>query len=102
MSYLDDLYTINRLSEIEVEVFLSDENHPIFKAHFPNNPILPGFIHLEIISDIFNVNIIGVQKAKFNELVLPSQNLFYFKSANKITVKRDEKIIASFSLKLFL
>ncbi len=98
MNFLDDLYSINKLSEMESEVFLSDESHPVFKAHFPNNPILPGFIHLEIISDVFNINIIGVQKAKFNDFVLPSQKLFYLKSANKVTVKCDEKVIASFSI----
>ena len=95
---LDGLYTVESLSEAEATVLLSDENHPIFKAHFPNKPILPGFVHLEIITDIFKMEILGVKKAKYNKLVLPSQKLTYIKNANKIRVTCDEKDVASFSL----
>jgi len=95
---LDGLYTILDASETEASVLLSDESHPIFKAHFPSNPILPGFVHLEIISDIFNIEIKGVKKAKFNNLVLPSQTLQYIKNANKITVTCNTKDVASFNI----
>ena len=95
---LDGLYTVLSSSETEASVLLSDENHPIFKAHFPSRPILPGFVHLEIISDVFNIEIQGVKKAKFNNLVLPSQTLQYIKNANKITVTCDAKDVASFNI----
>ena len=95
---LDGLYTVLDVSEREGNILLSDENHPVFKAHFPSRPILPGFVHLEIISDIFKLEIKGVKKAKFTNLVLPSQTLQYIKNANKITVTCDTKDVASFNI----
>lgn len=95
---LDGLYTVLSAIETEASVLLSDENHPIFKAHFPQKPILPGFVHLEIVSDIFNLNITGVKKAKYNELVLPSQILQYIKNGNKIIVTCNNKDVASFTI----
>lgn len=96
--FIDDLYSINKLSETEIEVFLGDAEHPIFKAHFPNNPILPAFIHLEIITDIFNVHLIAIKKAKFNAFIVPLQKLLYIKNANKIMIKCDEQVVASFTI----
>ena len=95
---LEGLYKVLNADENSAEVLLSDENHPVFKAHFPQKPILPGFVHLEIISDVFKLQIQGVKKAKYTELVLPSQTLQYIKNANKITVKSSDKDVASFTL----
>ena len=79
-------------------VILSDKEHPIFKAHFPSNPILPGFIHFEIVSDLFDIEITTIQKAKFTNLVLPKQILEYKKNGNKFTVLCESKEVATFSL----
>ena len=95
---LDGLYTVLNANETEANVLLSDENHPVFKAHFPQKPILPGFVHLEIIADVFKLQIQGVKKAKYTNIVLPSQTLQYIKNANKITVKSSDKDVASFTL----
>jgi len=95
---LDGLYRVLNANEREAGVLLSDENHPIFQAHFPLRPILPGFVHLEIISDIFNIEINGVKKAKFTNLVLPSQTLQYIKNGNKIAVTCNNKDVASFNI----
>ena len=95
---LDGLYTVLNANETEVSVLLSDENHPVFKAHFPSKPILPGFVHLEIISDVFNIEINGVKKAKFTNFVIPSQTLQYIKNANKIVVTCNSKDVASFTI----
>ena len=95
---LDGLYTILNENETEVSVLLSDEDHPVFKAHFPSKPILPGFVHLEIISDVFNIEINGVKKAKFTNLVIPSQTLQYIKNGNKIAVTCNSKDVASFAI----
>ena len=96
--FLDGLYSVVEVSETEAKVLLADENHPVFKAHFPSKPILPGFVHLEIISQVFKLNITGVKKAKYTNLVLPSQTLHYIKNSNKITVTCQDKDIASFNI----
>ena len=95
---LDDLYTVLSADENSAEVLLSDEKHAVFKAHFPQKPILPGFVHLEIISDVFNLEILGVKKAKYSEIVYPSQTLQYRKNSKKIVVTCNDKDVASFSL----
>jgi len=96
--FLNKLYTVINKSDLEVTILLSDANHPIFKAHFPSQPILPGFIHLEIISKLFDIAIIGVKKAKFNEIVLPNDILKYIKNDTKIKVTCNDKIVANFNL----
>ncbi len=95
---LNNLYTIKFKSNSKVIVELSNEEHPVFKAHFPNNPILPGFVHFDIISDTFNIQLTTIKKAKFIKIALPSQILIYEKNNNKFTVSCDDKEIASFSL----
>lgn len=92
------LYHVVSASEFEAVVRLSDENHPIFKAHFPLNPILPAFAHLEIIEDVFDIHIIKIKKAKFRALVCPTQTLVYTRVFNKIKITCDEKTVADFIL----
>jgi len=95
----DGLYSIVSKAENEIVIKLSDENHPIFKAHFPNNPILPGFVHFEIVSDIFDLEINSIKKAKYSVMVKPDEELKYIKNGNKFNVfNKDGKEVASFSL----
>jgi len=95
---LDGLYAIIKKSVDKGSVVLSDESHPIFKAHFPQNPILPGFIHLEIIEVLFDIQITGIKKAKYSALVLPLDRLDYIKENKKIVVTCDKKEVASFNI----
>ena len=95
---LDGLYSIVEKSVDKGIVVLSDDTHPVFKAHFPQNPILPGFVHLEIIEELFDVQITGVKKAKYSAMVLPSQTLRYVKDGTKIVVTCQDKEVASFNI----
>jgi len=95
---LDKLYKIESVSQTQGSVILSDEEHPVFKAHFENNPILPGFVHLEIIADLFNLEIQSIKKAKFSGFVKPSQRLEYVKKGNRVSVFCAENEVAQFNL----
>jgi len=95
---IDSLFSILKQSADEVTIKLSDSEHPIFKAHFPSQPILPGFIHFEIVSRVFNIEITEIKKAKFSSLVLPKQIVKYIKKNNKFSVLFQDKEVASFSL----
>jgi 3-hydroxyacyl-[acyl-carrier-protein] dehydratase len=95
---ISELYTIISKSDDKVILKLSDQYHPIFKAHFPSNPILPGFIHFEILSEIFNLEISNIKKAKFSKPVTPNQILEYEKNKNKFKVSCNKQDIASFTL----
>ena len=92
------LYKVLESSTTQVSVKLSDDSHPIFQAHFPNNPILPGFVHLEIIADLFELKITSIKKAKYTAIIRPSQTLRYIRDKNKFKVLCEEKTVASFVL----
>lgn len=94
----DGLYEVISKDENSAVIKLTDKKHPIFKAHFPRHPVLPGFVHFEIVANIFDLEITSIKKAKFMDLVLPKQTLIYEKKANKFRVLRDNKEVASFSL----
>ena len=82
-------------------ILLTDKSHPIFKAHFPNNPILPGFILLDLSAIILNAEIISIKKAKFLSPIEPNSILdFYIKEKDKILkiiVKNNEQKVADIS-----
>lgn len=56
-------------------ISLADESHPVFMAHFEGNPILPGFLHIDITAEIFGININHVKSAKYFEIVRPNEQV---------------------------
>jgi 3-hydroxyacyl-[acyl-carrier-protein] dehydratase len=95
----DGLYTIVSKNENEIVIKLTDDTHPIFKAHFPGNPILPGFVHFEIISDIFNIKVESIKKAKYSAIIKPQEELKYIRNNNKYKVINKDGIeVVIFSL----
>lgn len=95
---LDGLYKIEFKSEDKAVVKLSDENHPVFKAHFPNHPILPGFANFDIVSDAFDLKITSIKKAKFLNPATPNQTLTYIRVKNSFKVICEDEEIASFTI----
>jgi 3-hydroxyacyl-[acyl-carrier-protein] dehydratase len=75
VSYLKTLFNVVRLDAECCEIVLSDEKHPIFLAHFESNPILPGFLHIDIAAFLFGLDVYGVKKAKYFEIVRPLDRL---------------------------
>jgi len=95
---IKNLYSIEFKDDKKAVIKLADENHPIFKAHFPTKPILPGFINLEIVSDVFEIKITEVKRAKFLKIIEPDQTLVYERDGNKFKVFCDNENVASFVL----
>jgi len=50
---------------------LSNEKHPIFMAHFPEYPILPGFALVDMLAEILNDDVVDIKYAKFIAHILP-------------------------------
>ena len=94
----DGLYELKFRDENEAVVQLSDENHPVFKAHFPTKPIMPGFIHFEIISEIFGLKINSIKRAKFLKLVKPCEILTYKRDGDKFYVFSNNDSVANLIL----
>lgn len=55
-------------------------NHPIFEGHFPEKPVLPGVIQLQIIKEILGmhlrkpVRLSGLKTCKFLKVITPLEN----------------------------
>ena len=69
--------------------FCFHENLPLFSGHFPQKPILPGIIMVELVRYTVekatgeSYDIKSVLKAKFSQQILPGQSLF-------LTVRLDD------------
>jgi 3-hydroxyacyl-[acyl-carrier-protein] dehydratase len=50
---LNDLYTIDHLEAGAATLHLNTE-HPIFKGHFPDRPVLPGACQLQMIRELLS------------------------------------------------
>lgn len=94
MSFTDNLYTKINCSNNKALILLSSEEHPIFKAHFPNMPLLPGFLQIDIACEIFNINIKKIKKAKFINIIKPKDEIEINITSKKIifNTKDNKKI----------
>lgn len=94
----ENLYKIDFKDEQKAIITLRDEAHPLFKAHFPTMPILPGFMHFDIVEELFDLKITTIKKAKFLKTIKPNQTITYKKDKNSFKVLFQDAIVASFTL----
>ena len=87
---IEDLYRILKQNVSEISIKLASDDHPIFQAHFPQNPILPGFALIDIMANIFDDHIICIHKSKFIAHLLPNDILVC--KVNTDDKKRNIKI----------
>jgi len=80
---LSELSTVLKNTSDELILQFTNENHAIFKAHFPANPILPGYALIDIVAKALGDNIVYIKKSKFIGHVLPNDIL-------TCTIKKDE------------
>jgi len=74
---LKNLFKVLEKTKDEDIVELSNKNHPIFKAHFPGNGLLPAYIQIDIIANILGHKIKKIQKAKFLSIIKPNEKIKY-------------------------
>jgi len=94
---LYNIQSFNYKNEALKAIIQLNTNHLIFKGHFPDVPVLPGVIMMQIVKDLVEVgeekllNISKVGNMKFLQMVNPEKNnLLEFEV--KIIEKSDEKI----------
>lgn len=95
---LSNLYEVLKNDVSTISLQLCDKNHDIFKAHFPDNPLLPGFILIDICEKEFDKKIKKIKKASFLKPILPKDKItFYMQTKAKslhVNVKRDKEDVA--------
>jgi len=79
----EGLYKIITQSDDTVELQLSDASHPVFKAHFKNNPLLPGFLQLDLIAEVLDKEIERIVNTKFMKPILPDMRIVFVMSETK-------------------
>ena len=88
----DNLYSIIHKDDSTCNIILSDKNHPVFKAHFEGNPLLPGFLQIDILASIYSKIVDEIVSVKFMEPILPQTNLSY-------SLKINDKNVVNIELK---
>ncbi len=84
---IDDFYTILDQNSTQITVRFSDKRHQLFLAHFPANPIVAGFLQLEIIANILNHKIKKINYIKFLKTIKPLDIVVYhIKTQGHITI----------------
>jgi len=72
-----DLYTSRQLEESRWEVTLTSEEHPVFKAHFEGNPLLPAFLQIDIFAELIQRSIVKIERCKFKQPIRPTDTIVY-------------------------
>ena len=81
-----DLYHSKQLDSISWEVTLTDATHPVFKAHFESNPLVPAFLQIDIMGELLAKELIQINRAKFKSPILPNDTIIY-----KIVKQNDNR-----------
>ncbi len=92
------LYTLISRDGDNCHIQLADATHPLFQAHFPTMPILPAFITIDLIQELYHVRVIEVKNAKFLKPILPNENITYKRIDDFFKVYNKDKIVASLNL----
>mgnify|MGYP001545486450 CR=1 FL=1 len=104
----DDLYIIKNISSekniIEAIIELNEE-HEIFKGHFPDQPVLPGACMLQMIKEISatslnkKLQLIKANEIKFLSMIQPAAEALHFSIQYKFTENASLNISAKILLK---
>ena len=80
--FLDSLYKITGFDVTPQTILATvsiDPDHAIFEGHFPNSPVLPGVVQLQIVKELLEKNLGRTLKmktlrtSKFLQVINPKQ-----------------------------
>ncbi len=92
------LYTLLERDGDNYRIQLADASHPLFQAHFPTMPILPAFIMIDLVQELYHVRVVEVKNAKFLKPILPNECITYKRVNDLFRVYNKDKIVASLNL----
>ena len=92
------LYTSIVQDNGDIIIHLTDRSHPLFEAHFPQYPILPGFALIDILAESLLDEVVIIHKSKFIRNIFPNDTLECEISSNekkrKIKVFRNNEKVS--------
>ena len=94
-----DFYSSKKLDEQSWEVTFSDATHPVFKAHFEGNPLVPAFLQIDIFGEIVAKELRKIERCKFKLPILPNDSVIYkivkvVENRYKIKIYKDEQEVS--------
>lgn len=104
----DSLYIIQQISSENNSVKATiklNEDHEIFKAHFPSQPVLPGACMLQMIKEIVETSLnkklqmIKADEIKFLSMIQPTAEVLQFSIQYKFTENSSLNVSSQILLK---
>lgn len=97
---INDFYHIVARTEKSVTIQL-EPSHPIYAAHFPDNPITPGACLVRIAEELVGGCMLSITNLKFMRPVLPTDTITYVFEQKKenqytFTIQSPDTIYARF------
>lgn len=94
-----DFYSHKKLDEQSWEVSFTDASHPVFKAHFEGNPLVPAFLQIDIFGEMVAKELTKIERCKFKLPILPNDTVIYrivkvVESKYRIKIYKDEKEVS--------
>jgi 3-hydroxymyristoyl/3-hydroxydecanoyl-(acyl carrier protein) dehydratase len=90
---MKDFYTILDQTPTKISIKFASKKHKLFLAHFHNNPIVAGFLQLDILTQILKHNIKKIIYIKFLQSLKPLDIVVYHIKESKhetfFEIKRD-------------
>jgi 3-hydroxyacyl-[acyl-carrier-protein] dehydratase len=98
-----NLYRKKALSDTSWEVTLTEENHPVFLAHFEGNPLLPAFLQIDIFAEIVNKELNKIERCKFKQPILPNDVVIYevvkqTENRYRVNIKKGETLCSELKI----
>lgn len=93
-----DFFTVVPTDVNRVKIIFADSTHAIFKAHFPDNPLVPGFVLMDICEMVFALTIKKLSKAAFLIPIQPNDVVYLSRrntaKATRIDLHKDDELVA--------
>jgi len=100
-----NLYTVKERKEENWKVLLSDAEHPVFKAHFEGNPLLPAFLQVDIFAELLNRKIVKIERCKFKQPILPNDTIEYqivkqVQNSYRVNIVKNDVVTSELKIRL--
>lgn len=73
----EGMFTVVARDESAITIELTDASHPVFQAHFEGNPLLPGYMQIDIVAALLGKEVDAISGAKYMKPVLPESRIIY-------------------------
>lgn len=104
---ISDFYTVQKISAedgaIDAEIRLNPK-HEVYDGHFPDQPVVPGVIQLQIVKEILEdalkkeLFMETISNAKYLKMIVPDKNVtIHFAIQYKISVENIFQLNAQIS-----